>query len=343
MQLPMRFMLAERGTVADLERLAGRGFFFDLKIDGIRALVELSGDAATQLHQERMSSRNGLDLTRRFPDLDEVLSGFGEDGLTLDAEIAVRGPDGLPSWPLTQRRTAQSTPSASLVQELPAHLYVFDVLAIGRQDTTSLPFQRRRGLLEQLAADWSGAVSLTACSRDLEAVWGLVAANHLEGVIAKAPTSKYRPGRSRDWVKVKATQSLTCLVGGVDWAGVEGDSEPRSLHLYLLNEAGDLVQVGKASAGVSAPMRKQLLAGIQRPPLLVEVEYSQVTKSGVLRHPVVRAVRYDVDVLDCSTDQLTSRDLIPASRPFQLPRPTPLPPGSPDTGTILDELREDRL
>ncbi len=40
---------------------------------------------------------------------------------------------------------------------------------------------------------------------------------------------------------------------------------------------------------------------------------------------------------------IASGHLIPASRPLRLPRPTPLPPGSPDTGTVLDELREDRL
>lgn len=296
-------MLAERGTVADLARLAARGFFFDLKVDGIRALVAVHPNASAVSHVT-VTSRNDLDLTRRFPDLVESLESLGGTALTLDAEIAVRGADGLPSWPLTQRRTAQSTPSAALVKELPAHLYVFDVLAIGPQDTTSLPFERRRALLEELADDWGGAISITVCSRSADAVWEVVVANHLEGVIAKAAASRYRAGRSRDWVKIKATQSLTCLVGGVEWAGLEGVSEPRSLHLFLLDESGDLVQVGKASAGVAGPMRRQLLDGIRNPPLLVEVEYSQLTTAGVLRHPVVRAVRYDVDVLGCRTDQL---------------------------------------
>lgn len=35
--------------------------------------------------------------------------------------------------------------------------------------------------------------------------------------------------------------------------------------------------------------------------------------------------------------------LIPATRPFWLPEPVPLPPGSPSTAEILDELREERL
>ncbi|MBA2445678.1 MAG: hypothetical protein H0V49_10145 [Nocardioidaceae bacterium] len=302
----MRFMLADRGSVQDLERLSGRGFFFDLKVDGIRAMVELGG-TGSQPRRLTMSSRNELDLTRRFPDLVESIRDLGDEALILDSEIAVPGTHGLPSWPLTQRRTAQSSPSAALVKELPAHLYVFDVLAISTQATASLPFTRRRELLEELATGWRRAVSVTACSRDAAAVWELVSEHHLEGVIAKAPLSRYRPGRSRDWVKIKATQSLTCLVGGVEWAGAEGMSDPRSLHLYLLDEAGELVQVGKASAGVSAPMRTQLLAGLQNPPLVVEVEFAEVTNSGVLRQPVIRRVRYDADVLACRTDQLSSR------------------------------------
>ncbi|MBA3266447.1 MAG: hypothetical protein H0T14_08795, partial [Nocardioidaceae bacterium] len=245
MPVRVRFMLAERGTVADLERLAGHGFYFDLKVDGIRAMVELSG-ARHPAPRVAMHSRNDLDLTRRFPELVEALESLDERALVLDAEIAVRASDGMPSWPLTQRRTAQSTPSASLVKELPASLFVFDVLTLGRDDTTGLTFQRRRDLLEQLADEWPSPLTLTPCTRDVSAIWDFVGTHHLEGVIAKAPLSRYRPGRSSDWVKVKAVQSLTCLVGGVQWAGAEGLGALRSLHLYLVGESGELVPVGKA-------------------------------------------------------------------------------------------------
>lgn len=34
--------------------------------------------------------------------------------------------------------------------------------------------------------------------------------------------------------------------------------------------------------------------------------------------------------------------VLPAARPFRLPRRTALPTGAPDTGTVLDALREDR-
>ncbi len=315
----MRFMLAERGTPADLDRLSAAGYVFDLKIDGIRALltvgpsgVDQRTDGGRTASAVAMTSRNGLDLTGRYPELVDALEqvaaqrrgGRAVGELVLDAEIAVPGPDGLPSWPLTHRRTAQRSATRQLTKQLPARLYVFDLLRLDGGDTTGWPLARRRAALEELSTQWPQQVTLTPNSADVGPLWDLVVEQGLEGVIAKKSDSRYRPGRSRDWVKIKATQTLSCLVGGVEWAP-DVPTEPRSLQLFLVDPAGELVPVGKASAGVNAALRPALLDGLSHPPLIVEVEYSQVTLAGVLRHPVVRAVRDDIDVLHCSTDQLS--------------------------------------
>ena len=303
----MRFMLAERGTVTDLGRLSAAGFAFDLKVDGIRALVSVGEGGSQSPPDIAMTSRNDLDLTGRYPELVEALHDLAVVGpprrLTLDAEIAVPGPDGLPSWPLTHRRTAQRSGTLHSVGQEAAHLYVFDVLGVDGRDTTSWPLRQRRALLDTMAGDWPSRVSLTPYTTDFRPLWDLVVEHGLEGVIAKHPDSRYRPGRSKHWVKIKATSTLSCLVGGVEWAP-DRTGEPRSLQLFLVDGDGDLVPCGKASAGVSPALRQQLLDGLRSPPLIVEVEYSQITATGVLRHPVVRAVRHDLDVLDCSTDQL---------------------------------------
>lgn len=309
-------MLAERGTTADLERLAARGFWFDLKIDGIRALATVDGSASDDV-AVTLTSRNGLDLTGRYPELLTALRQLGSNGasgqppaavaggaLVLDGEVAVPGADGLPSWPLTQRRTAQrGARNLAAEAEPPAVLYVFDVLCRNGHDLTPRPLRERRTILEEIGQSLPASLSVTPVSEDPLAMWRFVLEHRLEGLIAKNPDSRYITRRSRDWVKIKATHTVTCLVGGVEWAP-DASMEPRSLHLFLVDADGKLTPVGKASAGVSPALRPALLHGLRHPPLVVKVEYTQITPSGVLRNPVIRAVRTDVDVLECSTDQL---------------------------------------
>jgi bifunctional non-homologous end joining protein LigD len=291
-------MLAQRGEVGDLPRLRERGYVFDLKVDGVRALVTCDHDRLT------LVSRNDKQFAARFPELIQPLERLRERSVVLDCEIAVPDRRGLPSWPLTQRRTARQSGAGRVEPHLRARLYVFDLLRLDGTDTTARTFTERRGLLEELAEDWPDELVLTVCSDDPHALWDLVVEHRMEGVIAKRSTGGYRPGRSADWVKVKAVHTVTCLVGGVTWAGAEGTSEPRSLDLYLVDGHGALVHVGNCSAGVGAVMRRELVRRLKHPPLIVEVEYSQVTAGRVLRHPVLRALRGDVGVLDCSVDQL---------------------------------------
>ena len=299
------FMLAERGRVEDLDVLRDRGYSFDLKVDGIRALVTASPVALT------MVTRLGSDLTVRFPELVRALQDVAarSPGSVLDAEIAVPDEQGLPSWPLTQQRTAQRSAAAQWATRLPARLYVFDVLQLGDEPVTSWEYSRRRTALEELAARWAAPLGVTITSDDPWPLWEVVMQHRLEGVVAKRRTSRYRAGRSSDWVKVKALRTVSCLVGGVDW-GPDADlpahrrGPPRALELYMVDGAGDLVPIGRVGAAASGPLRRDLLAGLAKPPLIVEVEYSEITTAGRLRQPVLRRVRTDLGVLDCGTDQL---------------------------------------
>jgi bifunctional non-homologous end joining protein LigD len=305
---PVEFMLAERGTEADLERLQQAGYVFDLKVDGIRALVTVSGaDPGVA-----MTTRLGHDLTRRFPELAQALLAVGRanPGTVLDAEVAVPDAQGLPSWPLTQQRTAQHSGGARWAARLPARLYVFDVLRLEGEPTRPWPYHRRRDALEELAADWEAPLGLTLASAEPWPLWDVVTRHRLEGVIAKRRTSRYRAGRSPDWVKVKAVRTVSCLVGGVDRGPEDGlaagrRGQPRALELYLVGADGELVPIGRVGAAASGRLRRELEAGLAAPPLIVEVEYSDLTTAGRLRQPVLRRVRTDLDVLACGIDQLT--------------------------------------
>lgn len=279
--------------------MAKQGFVFELKVDGIRALADVDAPGGTV----SLWSRNGLSLAQRYPDVVAALSSVEGLQAVLDTEISVAGPNGLPSWALTLQRTQQSVPTARLIREAPARLYVFDIVEFEGIDQTNKPLAERRALIEGLSARFPPSIGLTPLSEDPAALWDFVVSQRLEGVVAKRSASAYRPGRSPNWLKFKAVHSVSCLVGGVDYAPDVPD-EPRSLQLFLVDDDGELVAVGKASAGVAPAMKSQIKAGLKHPPLIVEVEYTEVTDTFTLRHPVVRRVRSDLDVLDCSTSQL---------------------------------------
>jgi ATP-dependent DNA ligase len=74
--------------------------------------------------------------------------------------------------------------------------------------TTSLPYQERRGLLEELCVE-GPQVRLVATFEDGQLLFDVVCVRGLEGVVAKRLRDPYRPGE-RLWQKTKnrATQQF---------------------------------------------------------------------------------------------------------------------------------------
>lgn len=295
----MDVMLAQRGEVKDLPALASAGYLFDLKIDGVRALVTIDGTDIT------IKSRRGEDITGKYPEVVGALREQGEQRVVLDCEIAVCDNRGLPSWERTHKRDAQVNRIARWAAHMPATLFVFDCLQYRGIDMRSRPFAARRERVETLTAAWDTPRLQAVLHGVTEAaMWAVVSDFDLEGLVAKRADSPYRPGRSRDWIKIKRTRTATCLVGGFDPGEGSRADTFGALHLYLLDEHQELVPVGRVGSGFTFADLKRVKNLLGRPPLMVDVEYLDV-RSGVLRQPVFRGVRDDIDVADCTMTQLT--------------------------------------
>lgn len=86
----------------------------------------------------------------------------------------------------------------------PLTFVAFDVLAVGGKDLCSRPLVERRALLEQCHADSGVAVVPRFPGTDLAVVLAEVDAVGGEGVVWKASSSPYLPGRrTRRWLKSK--------------------------------------------------------------------------------------------------------------------------------------------
>ena len=291
-------MLSTRGSPDDIQRLQDKGYLFDMKIDGVRCTAEIDGD------QVALTSRTGIDITKCYPDIVPSLRNARLSDTHLDAEISIFGDRGLPSWPKTHLRAAKQSRYDHWAQVLPAHLMVFDILRHAGQDLRPLPYTRRRELLEGLLARKSSVVAPTLCSPNGVKMWEMVRTYDLEGLIAKRPGAPYRAGRSRDWIKIKRTNTVSCLVGGFDPGEGWRASTFGALHLYLLADQDALVPVGKVGSGFSDRELKRVMQAMHSPPLIVEVEYLDVSPDGQLRQPVFTRIRDDLAVTDCTMDQL---------------------------------------
>lgn len=291
-------MLATRGSPDDIKPLQDKGYLFDMKIDGIRCLATISDGRVA------LTSRTGVTITECYPEIEQALKDTRLTDIELDGEISIFDERGLPSWPLTHARNAKGARFEHWAQAMPAHLMVFDVLSLGQRNLRGWAYANRRQVLQQEAAGWGDVVQPTLMSPDGEALWALVEAHRLEGMIAKRPEAPYRPGRQRDWVKIKRMNTVSCLVGGYDPGQGARASTFGALHLYLLDDSEALVRVGNVGSGFSNRDLREVMQGLHTPPLVVEVKYLDVSPDGLLRQPVFERIRTDIGVTECTLNQL---------------------------------------
>ena len=296
---------------------AGEGWSYEVKWDGVRALVAVEDGAV------RLRSRAGNEVTGGYPELAQVDTG-GADVL-LDGEVVAFDESGRPSFGRLQERMHVRGPAPSLVRATPVVLVVFDVLHLGEQSLLAEPYDDRRARLDGLGL--SGPAWQVPPAFPGEGA-ALLASTHeagLEGVVAKRRSSPYVPGRrSDDWVKVKHLHRQSAVVIG--WKGGEGGRSGQlgSLLLAVQGPSGPefaghvgtgftqaaLRQVGALLAGLAAdgppcdvPREHARVAHWVRPELVVEVEFTAWTRDGRLRHPSYKGLRDDVLPSDVVREQ----------------------------------------
>ena len=133
-------MLAAAGPLPD-----GGDWVVEFAWEGLRCLAHVRPDRA------RLRTVNGRDVTSSFPELVEPLTRRApRGGMVLDGTVVAVGEGGLPRRRLLQRRTATARPSAAVLRRTPVALIVGDLLWLAGHDLATLPYHRRRELLEEL-------------------------------------------------------------------------------------------------------------------------------------------------------------------------------------------------
>ena len=286
---------------------------YEFKWDGVRALVFVDdGNVCVQ-------GRRQVEVTDRYPELAGIADALDGRSAVLDGEVVAVDERGRPSFQLLQQRmhVASAADARRRMAQVPVAWLGFDVLALDGNPTLDLPYTERRRLLEGLGLAGPRWQVPPSHPGDGPSVLEASRAAVLEGIVAKRLDSRYEPGRrSRCWLKLKNHRRQELVIGG--WTAGEGSRSDRFGSLMVgVYDGDELRYAGNVGTGFTEKTLTDLsarLAQLRRddspfvntprlpgrmffvdPVLVAEVEYSDWTSDGRLRHPSFKGLRPDKD------------------------------------------------
>ena len=282
---------------------AGRGWLHEAKYDGYRIIGRRAGDDVT------LFSRSGLDWTVRFPAIAEALLTFPAESALIDGEVAFVLPSGLTDFKSLQEHIDSPHPSI--------RYFVFDLLSLDGKDLRKNPLKERRAKLAKLMSE-KGISNYLVYADYVEGsgpeFFKQACTAGLEGIMSKRADAPYRSGRGRDWLKIKCKRGEEFVIGGYSRSDVKG--KPFSSLLLGTFDSDKFIYSGKVGTGFDSadldrlarkfkPLERskspfEEVPAVERkgavwlePKLVVQVEFTERTRDGRLRHPSFQGLRED--------------------------------------------------
>lgn len=276
-----------------------KDWLFEPKLDGYRAIAEIDQGKV------RLYSRTGQAFESRYKPIVEALMEIPHEAV-LDGEVVLLGANGNPDF--------NSLQNFITTQKGQLRYYVFDLLRLNGEDTTSLPLLQRKELLQTLL---KGKEIITYCEHQIgegKQFFELMRKEGLEGMMAKKSNSQYTFGlRTSEWLKVKIQQTADTIIGGFTEA--KDSREFGALLLGMYDDEGQFQFIGHCGTGFNreeikdmraqfrpwelskCPFAKKPVANAAvtwlSPKFVCEVSFTEWTKAGLLRHPAFLHLRND--------------------------------------------------
>jgi bifunctional non-homologous end joining protein LigD len=288
-------------------------WLFEIKWDGVRALARIEDSALT------LRSRNGADITKRYPELAVLPQAFAASQAIVDGEIVALDERGLSSFERLQERMHVRAPSEHLVSQTPVVYFAFDLLYCDGYDLRKAPLLERKQLLQRLV---HASERFRYADHQMEhgkELFELAKQTGLEGIVAKCADSPYVSDRSAYWMKLKVTNTLDAAVGG--GTASRTPALPFGSLLLGLYQGKKLRFIGHVGSGFDGKKLEEISGKLKElatadcpfdvvpktnekpswvePALVARVKFSGWTQEHVLRHPVFLALREDARPTDC--------------------------------------------
>lgn len=303
----------------------GDAWVHEIKFDGYRTLAHVRGGKI------RLITRGGKDWTARYAEIASELEAMDLPDCILDGEVVVLNRRGVSDFQALQRAMKEGEPAR-------LHYYVFDVGYFDGHDLTGCRLDDRRGLLERVIGRRDGRVRFSeAIAGRGEQLLDRACRLGVEGLISKRSDSVYHQRRDPSWVKSKCLQRQEFVVlgytdpqrsrsafgslllgyyddGRLRYAGNVGTGFDEQSLSQIGSQVKRLEQAEAHFASLPRPAR-----GIARtthwikPVLVAEVEFTQWTRDGRLRHPSFKGLREDKDPRQIGRERAAAGERVEAA------------------------------
>jgi bifunctional non-homologous end joining protein LigD len=301
---PMPEFVAPQLATLVKEPPSGDEWLHELKFDGYRMLCHLNRGKV------RFWSRNGKDWTEKFPNLATAVKSFPATTAILDGEVVVVDKRGRSSFQKLQQ-SMKGGDAAFVFQ-------IFDLIYLDGFNITRTPLRQRKAILEELLASGKPKGPLRYSDHvegNGKQFFRQACEYGIEGIVSKLADSPYESTRNRNWLKTKCIKRQEFVIAGYT-PSKKGFPGFGSLILGVY-EKGKLVYSGRVGTGFSIKQRLELQKKLNqisqpsmpftvkpkdpglrdahwaKPKLVAEVEFTEWTADGSIRHPSFQGLRED--------------------------------------------------
>ncbi|KPM15948.1 DNA ligase D [Citromicrobium sp. WPS32] len=315
---PPKFAKPQLATLVD-EVPTGNGWMHEIKFDGYRALIAVSGKDVT------VWTRNQKDWTDKFGPLAEAIAALDLPPALIDGEIVALDKDGNPDFSTLQSVLKRGHGSQGPKDKLA--FFAFDLLQVDGEDLTGHSNIERKERLEALLRDTEPPIHVAEHIIGAgEKLYAQMCDAGQEGIIAKRIDAPYRHSRTKSWVKVKCVQRQEFIVVG--WSESSAKARPFASLLLATKDGEDLIYRGKVGTGFDSEDLDRLgnkLDRIERktppldvpkadsrkahwvtPNLVAEIAYAELTAEGRVRHASFLGLRQDKEAKDVGDERKSS-------------------------------------